>query len=82
MHDLRHDQEAADAATHAARMNPATLRTVPMPDLRGGLRAHYDTRTGDERILAELVRIVDALQGVELRLGLIEETLRGWREDE
>lgn len=48
MNDLRHDQEAADAATHAklrgktfvtettaaARLNPTDLRTVPMPELR------------------------------------------------
>ena len=45
MHDLRHDQEDADAATHARlkqRMDAAALRTVPMPVLRSA-----DARTLD-----------------------------------
>lgn len=76
MHDLRWDQHDA-AVTHAEYMDdtrydlPAVkrvdeLRTVPMPDLR----------TADQKIMAELVRIVDALQAVVLRLDTIEERLR------
>lgn len=82
--------DAMDPAAHAADprvMRAADLRTVPMPELRSadartldaaqrGTRAH-DCRTFDEQVIAELVRIVDALQGVVLRLDIIDETLRG-----
>ncbi len=89
MHDLRYDQEAADAATHAALRGKTfvtptidtaqQLRTVPMPDLRSAdartldaAARNLDTRTFDQQVVAELVRIVDALQGVSLRLEVIE----------
>lgn len=59
------------------------LRTVPMPDLRSAdartldaAARQLDTRTADQKIMAELVRIVDALQAVVLRLDTIEERLR------
>ena len=87
-HDLRYD--AAELPTRgysavddwvlrqrAARLNPADLRTVPMPVLRTPQAHAHDTRTFDEQVTAELVRIVDVLQVVVLRLDLIEETLRG-----
>lgn len=88
MHDLRWDQTDGAAQDHVRyRLNPADLRTVPMPELRSadartldaaqrGTQAH-DTRTFDQQVVAELVRIVDALQAVVLRLDMIEETLRG-----
>ena len=38
--------------------------------------ALIDPRTADQKIMAELVRIVDALQAVVLRLDTIEERLR------
>ena len=83
MHDLRWDQHDA-AVTHVVHVLPAeSLRTVPMPDLRSAdartldaAARQLDTRTADQKIMAELVRIVDALQAVVLRLDTIEERLR------
>ena len=83
MHDLRWDQHDA-AVTHVVHVLPAeSLRTVPMPDLRSAdartldaAARQLDTRTADQKITAELVRIVDALQAVVLRLDTIEERLR------
>jgi len=65
VHDLRHDQEAADAATHArlrcnttwfagsdtasTRLEPSQLRTVPMPDLRSPECRQLDGETRDLR---------------------------------
>ena len=67
---------------HFDAMDPDQLRTVPMPDLRSpqarALDAQardmlrYDTRTEDERLLTELVRLVDCLQGISLRLEIVE----------
>ena len=87
MNDLRFDQEKADAATHA-RIDPDELRTVPMPDLRTpearlldaaqrGLEetGHKDVRTFDQVVIAELVRLVDAMQGLSLRQDVFEEEL-------
>lgn len=59
-----------------ARIDPGELRTVPMPELRTPqarvldrqARGLYDTRTEQERVTAELVRIVDCLQGLVLRV--------------
>ena len=83
MHDLRWDQHDA-AVTHVVHVLPAeSLRTVPMPDLRSAdartldaAARQLDTRTADQKITAELVRIVDALRAVVLRLDTIEERLR------
>lgn len=83
MHDLRWDQHDA-AVTHVVHVLPAeSLHTVPMPDLRSAdartldaAARQLDTRTADQKIMAELVRIVDALQAVVLRLDTIEERLR------
>lgn len=78
MHDLRWDQTDSAAHDHVQyRLNPADLRTVPMPELRTPQAHAHDTRTFDQQVTAELVRIVDSLQAVVLRLDLIEETLRG-----
>lgn len=61
---------------HFDAMDPDQLRTVPMPELRTPhARSLYDTRTEDERLLAELVRIVDALQALTLRLEMVENVL-------
>lgn len=80
MNDLR---ERANPDAHAIDprvLRADELRTVPMPELRtpqaraldAQARGLYDTRTEDERLLAELVRIVDALQALTLRLELVE----------
>ncbi len=99
MHDLRYDQEAADAATHA-KLRPVTgvrepsttaptfavhvipiesLRTVTRPDLRSAdartldaARRGLDCRTADDKMRAELVRLVDALQALTLRVEMLE----------
>ncbi len=55
MNDLRYDQEAADATTHARlRMNAAELRTVPMPKpteafaaIRAKFGEHFDAMDPD-----------------------------------
>lgn len=75
------------AAPHA-RIDPDDLRTVPMPDLRTpearlldaaqrGLdgTGHKDVRTFDQVVIAELVRLVDAMQGLSLRQDVFEEEL-------
>ncbi len=78
MNDLRYDQEAADAATHAklrgktfvtettaaARLNPTDLRTVPMPELRSP-----DARTLDERMDAELTALRLSVQELRQAVG-------------
>lgn len=75
MHDLRHDQEAADAATHARlRMDAADLRTVPQPDLRTPPSPQYGIPTVSDRIdaieweLRALRDKVDALQARPLAM--------------
>jgi len=78
MHDLRWDQEEADAATHARLkavtqpahvLTPAQLRTVPMPDLRSGTERELDAavrqldcRTGPERVAAEMAVLREAIE--------------------
>ena len=90
MHDLRHDQEAEDAAAHArlrcnttwfagsdtasTRLEPSQLRTVRQTDPR-----YPDTRTADERTTAELVRLVDAVQALRLEFDVLREELRAGR---
>lgn len=71
-----------------ARIDPDELRTVTMPDLRTpearlldaaqrGLdgTGHKDVRTFDQVVIAELVRLVDAMQGLSLRQDVFEEEL-------
>lgn len=62
MNDLRDDPDA-----HA--IDARNLRTVPMPNLRSP-----DCRTSDDKTRAELVRLVDCLQALTLR---VEELERG-----
>ena len=75
-----------------ARIDPDDLRTVPMPDLRTpearlldaaqrGLdgTGHKDVRTFDQVVIAELVRLVDAMQGLSLRQDVFEEELTARR---
>ncbi len=79
MHDLRWDQHDA-AVTHVVHVLPAeSLRTVPMPELRSAdartldaARRGLDCRTADDKLVAELVRLVDALQALTLRVELLE----------
>jgi len=63
MNDLRHDPDA-----HA--IDARNLRTVPFRDPRYAA----DCRTADDKVRAELVRLVDALQALTLR---VEELERG-----
>ncbi len=72
-----------------ARIDPDELRTVPMPDLRSpearlldAAQRGYagedgeprDVRTFPEMVVAELVRLVDTMQGLSLRQDIFEET--------
>jgi hypothetical protein len=64
-------------------LDPRELRTVPMPDLRSPIARtldaqrrnleHIDTRTADERVTAEFVRLVDCLQVLTLKVEALEE---------
>ena len=70
MHDLRYDPaDPADAHAPDLRerkaLDLAELRTVPPPNLREPV---YDTRTEQEKLIAELVRLVDAMQALMLRM--------------
>ncbi len=83
MNDLRHDPDAPaelpvrgysvvddwmlrhDPNAHA--IDARNLRTVPAPNLRSP-----DCRTADDKLRAELVRIVDALQALTLRVDGLE----------
>ena len=61
-----------------SRCVPCPCRTCAAPAARtlDAAARQLDTRTADQKITAELVRIVDALQAVVLRLDTIEERLR------
>ena len=61
----------------------AELRTVPMPELSTSQARTLDAdargldcRTADDKLRAELVRLVDVLQGLTLRLEMVEQALR------
>ena len=61
------------APTYAAHvLTPAQLRTVPAPELRSPEARGLDTRTFDRQVIAELVRIVDVVQALALRVDLLE----------
>ncbi len=87
MNDLRFDQEAADAATHARlRMNAADLRTVPMPELRtaqartlDATARQLDTRTYDERMDAEIAALRLAVQELRQAVDDLQRTVMGVR---
>lgn len=77
MHDLRWDQEAEDAATHARLkatvrvrvLTPEQLRTVEMPNLRSPEARSLDGETRDLRPYAErnderLARIEEAIERI------------------
>ena len=60
-------------------LTPAQLRTERMPDLRSPAARELDaaargldTRTFDRQVIAELVRIVDVVQALALRVDLLE----------
>jgi hypothetical protein len=75
--------EKGYTVTTVQAIDPAQLRTVPMPDLRSPIARtldaqarnleHVDTRTADERVTAELVRLVDCLQVLTLKVEALEE---------
>ena len=77
-----------------ARIDPDELRTAPMPDLRspearlldaaqrgyaGDDGEPRDVRTFPEMVVAELVRLVDTMQGLSLRQDVFEEELTARR---
>jgi hypothetical protein len=76
--NARHDQEAADAATHARLravtqpahvLTPAQLRTVPAPNLRSPAARQLDGETRDlrpydERADERLARIEAAIERI------------------
>ena len=77
-----------------AHIDPDELRTVPMPDLRspearlldaaqrgyaGDDGEPRDVRTFPEMVVAELVRLVDTMQGLSLRQDVFEEELTARR---
>ena len=77
-----------------ARIDPDEFRTVPMPDLRspearlldaaqrgyaGDDGEPRDVRTFPEMVVAELVRLVDTMQGLSLRQDVFEEELTARR---
>ena len=77
MHDLRWDQEAEDAATHARLkatvrvrvLTPEQLRTVEMPNLRSPEARSLDGETRDlcpyaERNDERLARIEEAIERI------------------
>lgn len=78
MNDLRDDPNAhADERTHydlptVKAMDPSQLRTFAMPDLRSPAARTLDMRTFDQQVIAELVRIVDVVQALALRVDLLE----------
>ena len=78
MHDLRHDPDASetphDPRSFEARMLEAARRGVEGDD--GQPR---DTRTFPEMVVAELVRLVDAMQALSLRQDVFEEELAARR---
>jgi hypothetical protein len=75
--------EKGYTVTAVQALDPADLRTVPMVDLRSPIARtldaqrrnleHIDTRTADERVTAELVRLVDCLQVLTLKVEALEE---------
>ncbi len=79
------------AATPHTRLDPDHLRTVPMPELRspearlldaaqrGMDGGGHDVRTFDQVVIAELVRLVDSMQGMSLRQDVFEEELTARR---
>ncbi len=87
MNDLRHDQEEADAATHAKlRLNPADLRTVPMPELRSPDARTLDAaardlppRTFDERMDAELTALRLSVQELRQAVDDLQRAVMGVR---
>ncbi len=74
MHDLRHDPTAPetppDLRSPEARLLDAAQRGIE--DADGEPR---DTRTFPEMVVAELVRLVDAIQTLSLRQDVFEEEL-------
>lgn len=77
MHDLRHDPDAPEAQhppTFEARMLEAAQRGIDGDDGRP-----RDTRTFPEMVVAELVRLVDAMQALSLRQDVFEEELAARR---
>ena len=81
------------ATPPAHRLNPTDLRTVHMPDLRSpearlldaaqrgldGDDPARDVRAFDQQVVAELVRLVDTMQGFSLRQDVFEEELTARR---
>lgn len=53
-------------------LDSATPHPMPMPELRSPEARGLDTRTFDRQVIAELVRSVDVVQALALRVDLLE----------
>ena len=78
MHDLRHDPDAPETP-HDLRSPEARLLEAARRGMDGDGHAP-DVRTFDQVVIAELVRLVDTIQTLSLRLDVFEEELAGRRD--
>lgn len=78
MYDLRHDPTAPEAP-HDLRGPEARLLEAARRGMDGDGHTP-DARTFDQIVIAELVRLVDAIQTLSLRQDVFEEELAGRRD--
>jgi hypothetical protein len=77
-HDLRHDPNDPEAP-HAQRSPKERLLEAAQRGRDGDEHAP-DVRTFDQVVIAELVRLVDAMQGLRLEFDLLREEIEKERE--
>ena len=78
MHDLRHDPDAPETQ-HDPRSFEARMLEAAQRGIEGDDGQPRDTRTFPEMVVAELVRLVDAMQALSLRQDVFEEELAARR---
>ena len=78
MHDLRHDPDAPETQ-HDPRSFEARMLEAAQRGVEGDDGQPRDTRTFPEMVVAELVRLVDAMQALSLRHDVFEEELAARR---